>query len=99
MNFLAMPTLKNERACFLWPISISPLRSLNETFDSARIGMAKVGSFDRSAAVTTMSAMPISFFSTTLGFFCLVGIFVYFLRWPALGLEPVSFPVGFAAAF
>jgi len=72
MNFLAMPTLKNERACFLWPISIRPFRSLNDTFDSARMGMANVGSLDRSAAEITMSAIPMSFFSTTVGFFCLV---------------------------
>src|SRR6476469_3046309 len=51
-----------------------PLRALNETFDKARIGMAKVGSFERSAAVTTMSAIPMSFFSTALVFFSLVGI-------------------------
>ena len=64
MNFFAMPTLKNERACFLSPISIRPLRSLKDTFDRARIGIANVGSFDRSAAVMTMSARPINFFST-----------------------------------
>ena len=54
MNFFAMPTLKNDRACFFSPISINPLRGLNETFDRARIGMAKVGSFARSAAVMTI---------------------------------------------
>src|SRR5215467_5635216 len=78
MNFLAMPTLKNERACFLLPISIRPLRSLNDTFDRARIGIANVGSFDRSAAVTTTSAKPTSFFSTGVALFCLVFIGTYF---------------------
>src|SRR5262249_48605082 len=78
MNFLAMPTLKNERACFLLPISIRPLRSLNDTFDRARIGIARLGSFDRSAAVTTTSARPTSFFSTGVAFFCLIFMGSYF---------------------
>src|SRR5438445_13365306 len=68
MNFLAIPTLKNDRACFRLPISIKPLRSLNSTFDSARIGIAMVGSLRFSAAVITRSATPTSFFSTAVGF-------------------------------
>src|SRR5438552_2267704 len=64
MNFLAIPTLKNERACFRLPISIIPLRGLNDTFESARIGIANVGSFERWAAATTTSAMPTSLVST-----------------------------------
>src|SRR5262249_34980428 len=64
MNFLAMPTLKNVRSCFLRPISIMPLRSLNDTFESARIGIANAGSFARWAAAMTTSAMPTSLVST-----------------------------------
>src|SRR5437588_277662 len=66
MNFLAIPTLKNDRACFPLPISIMPLCSLNVTFDRERTGMARVGSLRRSAAVITVSATPTSFFSTAL---------------------------------
>ena len=66
MNFLAMPTLKNERACLRLPISSTPLRSLKVTFDSDRMGMASVGSLLRWAAVITVSATPISFFSTAV---------------------------------
>src|SRR5262245_4932852 len=64
MNFLAMPTLKNVRSCCLRPISIMPLRSLNDTFESARIGIANAGSFARWAAAMTRSAMPTSLVST-----------------------------------
>src|SRR5262245_7328817 len=74
MNFLAMPTLKNVRSCFLRPISIMPLRSLNDTFESARIGIANAGSLARWAAAMTTSAMPTSLVSTPplgLGFFAL----------------------------
>ena len=66
MNFLAMPTLKNERACLRLPISSSPLRSLKLTLDRARTGMAMVGSLRRWAAVITRSATPTSFFSTAV---------------------------------
>src|SRR5438552_13589428 len=68
MNFLAIATLKNDRACFRLPISIRPLRSLNSTFESARTGIAMVGSLRFSAAVITRSATPTCFFSTTVGF-------------------------------
>jgi len=68
MNFLAIPTLKNDRACFRLPSSISPLRSLKLTFERERTGIARVGSRRRCAAVITMSATPTSFFSTALGF-------------------------------
>src|SRR5690348_10711941 len=74
MNFLAMPTLKNVRSCFLPPISIMPLRSLNDTFESARMGIANAGSFERWAAATTTSAIPTSLLSTppaTFRFFAL----------------------------
>src|SRR6516164_9585531 len=64
MNFLAMPTLKNVRSCFLRPISIMPLRWLNDTFESARIGIANAGSFACWAAAMTTSAMPTSLVST-----------------------------------
>src|SRR5437868_10594116 len=67
MNFLAIATLKNERACLRLPSSMRPLRSLKVTFDRARTGMANVGSRRRCAASTTTSAMPISFFSTAVG--------------------------------
>src|SRR5437879_4793143 len=66
MNFLAIPTLKNDRACFPLPISIMPLCSLNVTFDRERTGMARVGSLRCWAAVITVSATPTSFFSTAL---------------------------------
>src|SRR5262245_60403427 len=64
MNFFAMPTLKNVRSCFLRPISIMPLRGLNDTFESARIGISNAGSFERWAAVMTTSAIPTSLVST-----------------------------------
>src|SRR4029079_4544892 len=99
MNFLAMPTLKNERACFLRPISISLFRSLNDKFDSARMGMANVGSLDRSAAEITMSAMPMSFFSTAVVFFCLVVIVGYFFRLvPGVRGAAAFFPAAFDSA-
>src|SRR2546425_3436249 len=68
MNFLAIATLKNDRACFRLPISIRPLRSLKFTFDSERTGIAMVGSLRFSAAAITRSATPTSFFSTAVGF-------------------------------
>src|SRR5439155_11280387 len=64
MNFFAIPTLKNARACIPLPISIMPLCSLNLTFDRERIGIARVGSLRCWAAVITLSATPTSFFST-----------------------------------
>src|SRR5688500_20310711 len=67
MNFLAIATLKNERACLRFPISSRPRRSLNVMFDSARTGIARVGSFCRWAAATTRSATPTSFLSTAVG--------------------------------
>src|SRR5262245_21572691 len=79
MNFLAIPTLKKDRSCFFFPISMRPLRSLKDTFDNARIGMENVGSLERSAAAITMSARPTSFLSTAVAFFCLVVMESYFL--------------------
>src|SRR5262245_25570490 len=64
INFLAMPTLKKVRSCFLRPISIMPLRELNETLESARMGISKPGSRERWAAWMTTSAMPTSLVST-----------------------------------
>ncbi len=64
MNFLAIPTLKNERACLRLPSSIRPLRSSNVTLDRERTGIANVGSRRRCAASMTTSATPTSFFST-----------------------------------
>ncbi len=66
MNFLAMPTLKNDRACFRFPISIRPRRWLKVTLDRDRTGIASVGSFRRWAAVITTSATLMSFFSTAV---------------------------------
>src|SRR5580765_1112479 len=74
MNFLAMPTLKNVRSCFFLPISIKPLRSLNDTFESARIGIANAGSFARWAAAMNTSAMPTSLVSTPLAAFRLFAL-------------------------
>src|SRR5688572_17371825 len=88
MNFLAMATLKKERACLRLPSSMRPLRSLKFTFDSERMGIAMVGSFRRSAASITMSATPTSFFSTAvgfLGFLAMAFYFFFFLRRPARG--------------
>src|SRR5262249_44519330 len=79
MNFLAIPTLKKDRSCFFFPISMRPLRSVKDTFDNARIGMENVGSLERSAAAITMSARPTSFLSTAVAFFCLVVMESYFL--------------------
>src|SRR5207245_739262 len=45
-----------------------PLRWWKRTFGSARIGIARVGSLRRWAAVITTSATPTSFFSTALVF-------------------------------
>src|SRR5262249_61772905 len=66
MNFLAIPTLKNERACFRFPISIRPRRWLKVTLDRDRTGIGGVGSFRRGAAVITTSATLMSFFSTAV---------------------------------
>src|SRR6058998_3996774 len=66
MNFLAMPTLKNDRACLRRPSSIRPFFSSNVTFESERTGIANVGSRRRCAASMTMSATPMSFFSTVV---------------------------------
>src|SRR5262245_36395786 len=71
MNFLAMPTLKNARACLRLPISMMPRFSLKLTLARLRTGMERVGSLLRSAAPITTSATPTSFFSTApvaLGF-------------------------------
>src|SRR6266550_6467520 len=73
MNFLAIPTLKNVRACFLRPISMRPRFSSKVTLAKLRTGIERVGSLLRCAAVITRSAMPTSFFSTApllFGFFC-----------------------------
>src|SRR5262245_37135118 len=75
MNFLAMPTLKNVRACFLRPISMMPRFSLKLTLARLRTGIESAGSLLRCAAVITTSATPTSFFSTTpllFGFFCAI---------------------------
>src|SRR5438309_10502050 len=68
MNFFAIPTLKNDRACLRLPISIRPLRSLKVMFDNERIGIVRVGSLPRWAALTTTSATPTSFLSTAVTF-------------------------------
>src|ERR1041385_8226672 len=65
MNFFAMPTLKNERACLRLPSSIRPRFSSKLMLARLRIGIENVGALLRSAAVMTVSAMPMSFFSTT----------------------------------
>ena len=83
MNFLAMPTLKNVRACFLRPISMMPRFSLKFTLARLRTGIERVGSWLRCAAVMTRSAMPMSFFSTApllFGFFCAMFFPVFWLR-------------------
>src|ERR1051325_2477430 len=64
MNFFAMPTLKKVRSCLRRPISIMPRFSLKLTLARVRTGMARVGSWLRCAAVTTVSAILMSFFST-----------------------------------
>src|SRR5262245_5282422 len=70
MNFLAIPTLKNVRACFLRPISMMPRFSLTLTLARLRTGIESAGSWLRCAAVITTSATPTSFFSTAPLFFC-----------------------------
>src|SRR5438552_11270859 len=80
MNFLAIPTLKNDRACFRFPISIKPLRSLKFTFESERTGIAMVGSLRRAAASITRSATLTSFFSTAVGFLAFLAMPYFFLR-------------------
>src|SRR5215472_9610935 len=94
MNFLAMPTLKNVRSCFFLPISIMPLRSLNDTFESARIGIANAGSFECWAAATTTSAMPTSLVSTPPATFR----FLALGAGSALVLAPAVFFVALALA-
>src|ERR1044071_1115015 len=73
MNFFAMPTLKNERACLRLPISIRPRFSSKVMLARLRTGIDKVGSWLRCAAPITTSATPISFFSTA------PFLFVFFL--------------------
>src|SRR4030095_8923406 len=73
MNFLAIPTLKNVRACFLRPISMMPRFSLKLTLARLRTGIESAGSLLRCAAVMTTSATPTRFFSTAplfFSFFC-----------------------------
>ena len=67
MNFLAIPTLKNERACLRLPSSMMPRFSLKLMLARLRTGIASVGSRLRSAAATTASATLMSFFSTAPG--------------------------------
>src|SRR5262245_54576891 len=69
MNFFAIPTLKNVRACLRLPSSMMPRFSLKLTLARLRTGIASAGSLLRWAAVITTSATPMSFFSTTPGFF------------------------------
>src|SRR5262245_41553156 len=64
MNFFAIPTLKNVRACLRRPSSMMPRFSLKLTLARLRTGIDSVGSLARSAAVITVSATPTSFFST-----------------------------------
>src|SRR5216683_4661885 len=64
MNFLAIPTLKNVRACLRLPSSMMPRFSLKLTLARLRTGIARVGSLLFSAAVITRSATLMSFFST-----------------------------------
>ena len=71
MNFFAMPTLKNVRACFRLPISMMPRLALKLTLARLRTGIDRVGSLLRSAAVITASATLMSFFSTAPIFFTL----------------------------
>src|SRR5262245_47283618 len=103
MNFFAMPTLKNVRSCFFPPISIMPLRALNDTFESARIGIANAGSFERCAAAMTTSAIPTSLVSTppaAFRFFArgaasvLVSVSAVFLAAFALAMESSALPCG-----
>src|SRR5204862_6916859 len=86
MNFLAIPTLKNDRACLRLPISIRPLRSLKVTFESERTGIVSVGSLRRSAAWITTSATPISFFSTAVAVRCFWAMGASYLLLRAVGL-------------
>src|SRR5260370_10862988 len=64
MTFLAIPTLKNVRACLRLPSSMMPRFSLKLTLARLRTGIARVGSLLFSAAVITRSATLMSFFST-----------------------------------
>src|SRR5437899_12640010 len=110
MNFLAIPTLKNDRACLRRPSSIRPLRSSNVTLESERTGIARVGSFRRCAASMTRSATPTSFFSTVLTFraFAAIGVSYPFPRrarafnlavgWALLGLRSILRPCSARAA-
>src|SRR5215470_4682830 len=93
MNFLAMPTLKKVRSCLRLPISMMPRFSLKLMLARLRTGMDSAGSLLRSAAVITVSAIPISFFSTTPDASALARAIVVYLffrlaaggRWPAAG--------------
>ena len=58
MNFLAIETLKNSRDCRLSPSSMSLCFSLNETLESARMGISTAGF---SAFFTVRSVSPASF--------------------------------------
>src|SRR5687768_10706204 len=105
MNFLAIETLKKERACLRLPSSMRPRRGLNVTLESERTGIAMVGSLRRSAASMTMSATLTSFFSTAVGFRGFLAMapyfFLFFLRLRARGngFTVLALPfVGFAAA-
>src|SRR5207302_321004 len=71
MNFFAIPTLKNVRACFRLPISMMPRFSLKLMLARLRTGIDRVGSRRSSAAVITTSATPTSFFSTAPDVFAL----------------------------
>src|SRR5687768_8946267 len=104
MNFLAIATLKKERACLRLLSSMRPLRSLKFTFDSERTGIAMVGSFRRTAASITMSATTMSFLSTAVGFLAFLAMasyfFVFFLRRLArgTGFTVLDFPLAVRAS-
>src|SRR5581483_2770272 len=68
MNLFAIPTLKSVRTCRRLPISMIPRRALNVTLARLRTGMDRLGSWLRSAAVTTVSATPTSFWRTAPDF-------------------------------
>src|SRR6266849_6929842 len=80
MNFLAIPTLKNVRACLRLPSSMMPRLALKFTLARLRTGIDSVGSLLRSAAVITASATLTSFFSTAPVFFGLARAIYLVLR-------------------
>src|SRR5215831_11406724 len=80
MNFFAIPTLKNVRACLRLPSSMIPRCALKVTLARLRTGMDSVGSLLRSAAVITVSATLTSFFSTSPEAFALAMVFYLFFR-------------------